>query len=77
MSTRKCKYTLMLQIVHRLDPKKHFGAGYRIFFVTNRRICRLFNCYAQLKYAENSITSEPLRVPYNSRKKTKPSIPVS
>ena len=31
----------------------------------------LFKCYTQLRYAENSTTCAPLRVPQNSRKKNK------
>ena len=60
----------------RLEQK--IGAGYPCrphFFLA--QIDYLFKCYAQLKYAENSITSVPLRVPKNSRRKTKPNIPVS
>ena len=37
----------------------------------------LFKCYTQLRYAENSTTCAPLRVPQNSRKKTRSSIPIN
>lgn len=51
----------------------------RIFFGTNRKINifveQLFKCCTPLKYAENSTTGGPLRVPQNSRKKQSQAFP--